>query len=236
MRKTIICLGTLAASAFIGSPAAFAALPIPALPSPSAFVSRVDNPWFPLTPGTVYRYRGVKDGKPAVDVLTVTHLVDVIRGISATVLHDKLYLNGTLAERTTDWYAQDKRGSVWYLGEKTATLDARGRVKSTDGTWKAGVGGAKAGIFMPGHPFVGEQARQEYFKGHAEDQFKVLNLSTRITTPGASSRHALLTQETTRLEPGVVDHKFYVKGVGTVLEVAVRGGTERLTLVSVTGP
>jgi hypothetical protein len=178
----------------------------------------------------------VKDGKPAVDVLTVTHLVDVIRGIRATVLHDKLYLNGTLAERTTDWYAQDKRGNVWYLGEKTATLGARGRVKSTDGTWKAGVGGAKAGIFMPGHPFVGEQARQEYFKGHAEDQFKVLNLSTRITTPGASSKHALLTQETTRLEPGVVDHKFYVKGVGTVLEVAVRGGTERLTLVSVKGP
>lgn len=134
MRKTFICLGALAATTFAGSRAAIAALPIPTLPSPSDFVSRIDNPWYPLTPGTVFKYKGVKDGEPAVDVLTVTHLTDMIRGIKATVLHDELYLSGRLEERTTDWYAQDKSGNVWYLGEKTAMLDARGRVKSTQGT------------------------------------------------------------------------------------------------------
>ncbi len=236
MRKTFMVFATVAAAASVGSQAAVAALPVPRLPGPSGFVSRIDNPWLPLTPGTVFRYKGVKDGKPAVDVLTVTHLTALIQGINTTVVYDKLYLSGRLEERTTDWYAQDRSGNVWYLGEKTATLDARGRTTSTQGTWKTGVGGARAGIFVPGHPFVGQQARQEYYKGHAEDQFKVLKLSTGITTPGASSKHALLTQETTRIEPGVVDHKYYVKGVGTVLELSVRGGTERLTLVSVKRP
>jgi hypothetical protein len=213
--------------------AALAAPPVPTLPSPSQFVARVTNPWFPLLPGSVYRYTGIKDGKPAVDVMTVTHSRTMIAGIAATVVADRLYLSGRLEERTTDWYAQDRSGDVWYLGERTATLDARGHVTSTSGSWKTGVGGARAGIFMPGHPFVGQAGRQEYLKGQAEDQFKVLSLKARVRTPGASSRRALLTQETTALEPGVLDHKLYVRGVGTAIENTVKGPTERLVLQSV---
>src|SRR5205823_2996 len=176
--------------AITGSQPALAHLSVPTLPAPAQFVSRIDNPWYPLRPGTVYRYTGVKDGKPAVDVLTVTHQKLTIEGIRATVINDKLHLSGRLEERTTDWYAQDRSGNVWYLGERTATLDAHGKVVSTDGSWRAGVDGARAGIFIPGHPIVGQRGRQEYFKGQAEDQFKVLSLSTPVATPGASSRHA----------------------------------------------
>jgi hypothetical protein len=212
---------------------AIAALTVPSLPSPSRFVARVTNPWFPLRPGTVYRYTGVKGGKRALDVMTVTHSTTTIAGIKATVVADRLYLAGRLEERTTDWYAQDKSGNVWYLGERTAELDARGHVKTTGGSWKTGVGGARAGIFMPGHPFVGQAGRQEYLKGQAEDQFKVLSLHAAVHTPGASSKAALLTQETTVLEPGVLDHKLYVKGVGTAIEDTVKGPTERLVLQSI---
>jgi hypothetical protein len=160
-------------------------------------------------------------------------IVDTVLGIRATVIDDRLFLNGRLGERTTDWYAQDKSGNVWYLGENTATLDARGKVVSTDGTWRAGVHGAQAGIFMPAHPRVGFAARQEFYRGHAEDQFKVLSLKARVDAPGARSSRALLTQETTHLEPGVVDHKVYARGIGTVREQTVRGGRESLELVSV---
>jgi hypothetical protein len=236
MRKSIIGLATLAAAVLFGPSGAFAALPIPALPRPSQFAAKIDNPWYPLIPGTVYTYKGVKDGKAAVDVLAVTRQTTTIVGIKATVVHDKLYENGRLAERTADWYAQDRSANVWYLGERTATLDAHGKVISTEGSFKAGVKGAHAGIFVFGHPAVGQQARQEYYRGHAEDQSKVLSLSTSITTPGASSKHALLTQETTRLEPGVLDHKYYVRGIGTVLEKTVKGGDERLTLQTVRRP
>jgi hypothetical protein len=236
MRKLIagatlaLALASTTAAARTG---ASADLPVPTLPSPSQFVSRVTNPWFPLRPGTVYRYTGVKDGKTALDVMTVTPSRTMIAGIQATVVHDRLYLKGRLEERTTDWYAQDTAGNVWYLGESTAELDPHGRVISTSGSWKTGVSGAHAGIFMPGHPFVGQAGRQEFLKGQAEDQFKVLSLGARVRTPGASSNHALLTQETTTLEPGVLDHKLYVKGVGTVIEDTIKGPVERLVLQSV---
>lgn len=203
------------------------------LPEPGQFAKRVDNPWFPLRPGTTYVYRGNKDGKRSRDVFKVTTATKLIQGIRATVVSDRLYERGRLEERTTDWYAQDKAGNVWYLGEKTAELDRKGRVKSTEGTWQAGVDGAQAGLFMPAHPRVGRSARQEYYKGHAEDHFRVLSLTARVKTPAVSSRHALLTKEWTPLEPGVIDHKLYVRGIGTVREETVKGGVERNVLVSV---
>src|SRR5262249_21143951 len=121
----------------------------------------------------------------------------------------------------------------WYLGESTATLNARGKVTGTEGSWLTGVSGARAGIYMPGHPAIGDAGRQEYYKGHAEDQFKVLSLAARGTSPAVSSTHALLTQKTTRIEPGTLDHKLYVRGIGTVREEAIRGPLERLVLTSV---
>ena len=188
------------------------------------FSARVDNPWFPLTPGTTYVYTGLKDGKPARDVLTVTHQTATIAGARCVVVNDRLYLRGRLAERTTDWYTQDQQGNVWYFGETTAEFDARGRLTSTEGTWRAGVDGAQPGIYMPAHPRVGQSGRQEYYKGQAEDHFRVI---------GLFGKTAVLTEETTPLEPGVVDYKLYARGVGTVLERTVKGGDELLQLVSV---
>jgi hypothetical protein len=201
--------------------------------APSGFTARVDNPWFPLRPGTVSVYRGVKDGARARDVLTVTHAVTTIAGAPCVVVKDRLYLDGRLEERTTDWYSQDSRGNVWYFGEATAELDRRGHVTSTEGTWQAGRDSAKPGIYMPAHPTPGRSGRQEYYKGHAEDHFQVLDRHAGVDVPYTSTRNALLTKEWTPLEPGVVDHKLYVRGVGTVLEQTVKGGDERLELVSV---
>jgi len=197
-----------------------------------AFGPHVDNSWFPLRPGSTLVYHGVKDGKPSRDIFHVTTKTRTIAGARCIAVSDRLYLSGRLAERTTDWYAQDGRGNVWYFGENTAELDVNGRVTSREGTWQAGKDGARAGIFMPARPTVGFSARQEYYKGHAEDRFRVLSRRATVRTPAASSRRALLTKETTPLEPGVVDHKYYVRGIGTVLEQTVRGGDERNTLVS----
>src|SRR2546430_670199 len=207
--------------------------PIRGHPSGTRFVARVDNPWYPLKPGTTLVYRGVKDGKPSRDVLTVTNATRVIDGVRCTVVSDLLYLSGKLEERTTDWYAQDTAGNVWYFGETTGELNPDGSVKNTSGTWLAGVKGAQAGIYLPGNPRVGESGRQEYYRGQAEDHYRVKSLSTRVKTPAASSSRALLTEEWNPLEPGVLDHKFYVRGIGTVLEQTVKGGDERNTLVSV---
>jgi len=197
------------------------------------FVDGVDNPWFPLKPGTTFEYTGFKDGRRGRDVVTVTHRKRRIRGVACTAVEDRLHLGDTLAERTTDWYAQDARGNVWYFGETTAELNAAGRVTSREGSWRAGVDGARAGIFMPAHPKVGQSFRQEYYPGHAEDHFGVLSVSASAVVPYTASPRALLTKEWTPLEPGTLDHKLYIRGTGLAKEETIKGGDERWELADV---
>src|SRR5512141_380728 len=83
----------------------------PSSPDASSFTDgRVTNRWFPLKPGTRMVYRGVKDGRRAVDVFFVTHRTRVIRGVTCRAVRDRLWLGGVLRERTMDWYAQSKNG------------------------------------------------------------------------------------------------------------------------------
>ncbi|HEV8098781.1 MAG TPA: hypothetical protein VGP56_06520 [Gaiellaceae bacterium] len=196
------------------------------------FSANVNNAWFPLRPGSVYRYRGVKDGEPSREVMTVTHRTRTIDGAHTVVVSDLLYLRGKLEERTRDYYTQDADGNVWYFGEDTAELDPSGRVKTREGTWHAGEDGAKPGIFMYARPRVGQSARQEFLRGQAEDHFQVLRRGVVASVPLKTFRSAMLTKEWTPLEPGVLDHKYYARGIGTVLEQTVRGGDERNELVS----
>jgi hypothetical protein len=200
--------------------------------SPGDFVTGVDNPWFPLRPGSEYRYIGLKDKVKTVDVVKVTDKTKRILGVATTVVHDVVRVNGRPEEETNDYYAQDRQGNVWYFGEATKTLNSQGKTVSTEGSFQAGVNGERAGVLIPGHPHVGQVARQEFSKGEAEDHFKVLDLNARVSVPFVSTRHALRTREWTPLEPGVVDNKYYVRGIGTVREIAVKGPVERLRLVS----
>jgi hypothetical protein len=231
----LLLLPAVAAAGVAHSQASTTADP-PTLPKPDQFVRTVTNPYFPLIPGTVYVSKGNDEGRPARDVLRVTHATKVIQGVRTTVIDDRVYINGHVEERTTDWYAQDKKGNVWYLGEDTATLDKHGKVTSREGSWQAGVRGAHAGIFMPAHPRVGQTGQQEYYSGHAEDRYKVITLHARVHTPAVTTSSGLRTRETSRLEPGVVDEKIYARGYGTVLEQTLKGGRERYVLVSVHRP
>ena len=200
----------------------------------SNFGPDVTNPWYPLRPGTTYRYRGVDGGTPAIDVLTVTHTTHTVDGVSARVVFDRLYESGRVVESTHDYYAQDGCGNVWYFGEDTAEFDKHGKVSSTEGSWHAGVDGAQPGVFMPAHPQLGAHFRQEWYAGHAEDTFAVADLSTPAPVPAGGFPNALRTQETSALEAGVIDAKWYAKGVGDVKELTVKGPHERFVLVRVT--
>jgi hypothetical protein len=198
---------------------------------PARFTTRIDNPWFPLRSGTVYVYTGGKDGKPSRDLVTVTHRTITIAGVQCRVVRDLVYVDGRLAERTSDYYAQDRAGNVWYFGEDTAELDRQGRVTTTEGTWRAGVSGAKPGVLMPATPVLGKAYRQEFEKGHAEDFARAISVFRTVAGPRGSN--GLLTEEWSPLEPGVLDHKMYVRGIGNVLERTVKGGNEYQELQSV---
>ncbi len=200
--------------------------------APAAFTPKVTNPWLPLRPGMRWVYTGTKDGKPTRDVVVVPGRTMTIAGVTCIVVSDRLYEAGRLEERTSDYYTQDRAGNVWYFGEDTAELNAAGKVTSTEGTWRAGRVGAKPGIFMPAHPRVGQTGRQEYLKGHAEDHFRVVSLQATVQVPYGSSTSALETREWTPLEPGTLDQKIYVRGVGVVKEASLKGPVERNLLVS----
>jgi hypothetical protein len=199
----------------------------------STFTAIVDNPWFPLKPGTTLVYAGTKDGKAAMDVVTVSARTKTIDGVETRVVEDRLFLDNVLEERTSDYYSQDACGNVWYFGEDTATLDEQGKVVERSGSFRAGVKGAQPGVFMQAQPELNRWFRQEWSVGEAEDQFRAVDLSSSVKVPFGMFRHSLRTEEQTALEPDVLDNKQYVRGIGEVLEVAVKGPVEKLELVDV---
>ena len=207
--------------------------PVLDLPPSSDFVANVDHPFFPLSPGTTFTYVGQQEGEPRKVTVFVTHKTKMILGIAATVVLDRVLVDGQPEEKTWDWYAQDNRGKVWYLGENSLDF-VNGKWERSDGSWEAGVDGAKAGLIMEAEPQVGDVYRQEHYAGHAEDMAEVIDVDTSVTVPYGSFGHALVTKEWTPLEKGVVEHKFYVHGVGNVRTIMVKGGSEEEKLVSVT--
>lgn len=199
---------------------------------PANFVTEIDNPYFPLKPGTVRIYEGRTDkGFEHVEV-TVTFDTRQIMGVTCVVVRDVVTVDGKVAEDTYDWYAQDKDGNVWYFGEDTRAYEEDGTV-STEGSFEAGVDGAMPGIIMKGNPQTGEAYREEYYQGHAEDEAKILSISEAVTGPYGSFSNVLMTKNTTRLEPDLLENKYYAKGIGSVLEVDVAGGSGKIELIEI---
>jgi hypothetical protein len=199
---------------------------------PANFVSVVDNPLYPLKPGTVLEYTVNKEGVNERVVITVTRETKNILGVATTVVHDVVTEGGQVAEDTWDWYGQDREGNVWYFGEAT-TKTERGK-SSTEGSWQAGVNGAKPGVIMEAHPKVGDIYRQEYAPGVAEDRAEILSLNESVTVRKGSFSGCLKTKDYSPLKPDLVENKVFCPGVGQVLVVHVKGPVEREELVAVT--
>ncbi len=196
----LLTIPVVAAAVLTLSSAAADACHVPGLPrfgpgaqyhpaiDPKDFGPDVDNPWFPLEPGTTYTYTGTKDGEAARELFTITDRTMLVDGVRTRVVFDRLFLAGTLDERTYDYYAEDDAGNVWYFGEDTVARDDRGNLTDTEGSFRAGVDGAQPGVYMQAHPQIGRRFRQEWYAGHAEDQFRVL--SRGLVSPCRTDRSA----------------------------------------------
>jgi hypothetical protein len=181
------------------------------------FVATIDNPFFPLVPGTTFVYEGQTPDGLEHDEFAVTHTTRTILGVACTEVHDTVTTDGVLTEDTLDWFAQDSAGNVWYFGENTHEL-TDGLISTIDGTFMGGVDGAQPGIVMEAHPALGDFYRQEFDLDNAEDFAEVVGLTASVTVPYGSFTNCLDTRETTPLEPDLHEHKFYAAGVGNVLE------------------
>jgi hypothetical protein len=166
------------------------------------------------------------------NVVTVMKKTETILGARARTIHDVVYERGKVREDTYDWYAQDRKGSVWYMGESTKEYPGG----STSGSWRAGVGGARPGIIVPAHPKIGVSYRQEYLKGEAEDTARNMSVDEQVTVPTGHYDHVFMTREWTPLEPKVLEYKFYARGVGPVLATAVSPSLSFERLVALKQP
>ncbi|TCJ22741.1 hypothetical protein [Nocardioides jejuensis] len=215
---------------------------------PGDFVAQIDNPWLPLRPGNTWVYRSTSEDGVQRNVVTVLAATRVVDGVTATGVHDVVMdSRGRIVEDTHDWFAQDTHGNVWYLGEDTSEYDPPGgKTFSKEGSWEAGVDGAVAGIAMLANPRVGDGYRMEYLAGHAEDRATVrdldaslpaglhLPISLRSVLPNLDNVSLLRTEDTTPLEPDLVENKWYAEGVGVVAEKTVAGGDEVVQLIRFT--
>jgi hypothetical protein len=198
---------------------------------PANFSTVIDNPYFPLLPGTTFVYEGqTADGFEHVE-FAVTHTTKVVQGATCVEVHDTAQLDGVLHEDTRDWFAQDKEGNVWYFGENT-TLVEDGLPVDLAGSWTGGVDSAQPGIIMKAHPAVGDFYRQEFSLSNAEDQAEAVSLNAKATVPYGSFKHCLKTLESSPLAPGDLENKFYAPGVGNLLTIDLASG-DRSELVQI---
>lgn len=195
---------------------------------------KIDNKYFPLKTGTIMIYNGTdEDGKSTSDIFTVTNDTKQIQGITTRVVNDSAFVEGDLVEPTADWYAQDDSGNVWYMGE--FTTDLTNKKNPHEGSWEAGVKGARAGIIMLAEPKVGDTYEQEFAKGEAEDKGTVLSLNENVSVPYGTFSKVLKTKDFSKLEPDIVENKYYAQNIGEIKELIVKGGSEEMTLIQING-
>lgn len=201
---------------------------------PANFSTDITNPYWPMKPGTRWIYRGIEEGEPPQDIVVVstTTTKKLANGITARVVRDTGRAEGQVIEDTQDYYAQDSDGNVWYMGEQTAEFE-KGKVVSRAGSWEAGKDGAMPGVLIPAQPQVGQQYRQEYKKGEAEDNGQVLAMNNLVEVKAGQYKGALVTMDTSRIEPDVSEFKFYAPNVGPLLSLDISGGAAREELVKI---
>ncbi len=202
--------------------------------NPADFTTNITNPYWPMKPGNRWVYRETAPGgtKQRVVVRVRQKTKKIANGITARIVNDAVTERGKPVEITDDWYAQDKEGNVWYLGENTKEYE-NGKIISREGSFEAGKNGAQAGVIMPANPTVGLTYRQEYYRGHAEDKAEIMSLREQVEVPYGyfGPGKVVMTRDRNPLEPKVLEYKFFARGVGPVLAVGVSGGADREELV-----
>ena len=203
---------------------------------PKDFTLDIDNPYWPMRPGSRWVYEeSDREGTRQKVVVTVTAKTKLIaNGIRARVIRDVVTEHGVPVEITDDWYAQDDDGNIWYLGEAVRNYE-NGKLVDRAGSFEAGVDGAQPGIAMAAHPVPGLAYRQEYYTGVAEDKAAVITLGEeQVEVPFGHFTSVLMTRDLVPTEPKVQELKFYARGVGPLLSIHTDGSGGRAALVSFT--
>jgi hypothetical protein len=200
---------------------------------PAEFVDVIDNPYLPYAVGSRWVYEGVSDGEPERIEVEVLGETREVLGVDATVVRDTVFVDDEMVEDTFDWFAQDRKGNVWYFGEDTREFED-GVAVNAEGAWEAGIDGALPGIVMPAEPSVGDAFRQEYYPGEAEDMGEILDVGVARSTAFGAFDDVVVMEHWTPLEPEVIEEKWFASGVGMIHEATTAGGEGSAELVEFT--
>lgn len=176
------------------------------------------NPYFILEPGHTAVYQD-STTRLVITVLNVTKVVD---GVTTRVVEERETSRGKLIEVSRNYFAIDsKTNDAYYFGEDV-DIYKDGRIVNHEGSWLAGVKSAKFGLAMAAKPAVGARNYQEVAPGQAMDRAEIMSLTTVVATPAGNYRDCVKVEETTPLEPGAKEYKFYAPGVGLVQDGSVK--------------
>lgn len=199
------------------------------------FVPAIDNRYLPFIPGSKWVYEAtLEDGTVEHNEIEVLPETRNVNGVAATVVHDTVLVDGQLKEETFDWYAQDKDGNVWYLGEEVDNYE-NGQLVDHAGSWEWGKDGALPGIMMWADPsaHLNEEYYQEFYAGEAEDKGQVQSVTEKVSVPVGSYDNVVKTYDFSTADPDLKENKFYAAGIGVIQEINVTTG-ERVVLVEFT--
>jgi hypothetical protein len=180
------------------------------------FATTGRNPYFILVPGHRLELEGEEKGK--VTHLTITVLDDtlMVDGVQTRVVEERETEDGELVEVSRNYFAHcTENGSVFYFGEDVDNYE-NGVVDNHDGSWRAGVDASRAGVIMPGLNLVGARYFQEVAPDVALDRAETVSVTETLSTPAGDFADVLKTKETTPLEKGVKEFKYYAPGVGLI--------------------
>lgn len=221
-RRALVTSAALAAACLVacggGGARRAAAPPL----NPADFSARVDHPLFSLVAVRSESFEGT-DRDPKTGAVTRTRAekrvldqTDTLAGVAVTALEVKEYEGDALVERTLDYFAQHRDGSVWYFGERIDEYED-GKVKGHSGQWLAGTRGARPGLYLPAAPTVGQEFAQEAAPGVAEDRSTVLATGAELTTPAGHFTGCLRVKD---FDPRskAVEFKYYCPKVGIARE------------------
>ena len=208
-------------------------IPTPS-PDPADFGDGVDNPWFPLAPGTVWTYR--RDAATA-DVGLVAGVLPEhreIAGVATTGVRWQVARHGRRVTVLVRWYAEDRAGNVWWFGQdvrRGPLVDDLARR-----SWAAGQDGAEAGLVVSADPRVGDGYVNAAAPGLVERRSTVVSLTATLSTPNDTYRDTVLTRDLSSLEPTQTTDSYYARGIGLVAQQKTGVRTSDLTLLRVSRP
>jgi hypothetical protein len=204
-------------------------IPTPS-PDPGDFIAGVDNPWFPLAPGSSWTYRRYTPTSLTIVVATVLPTPRRVDGVPTTAVRFVVRRpHGRTAFAAVRWYAQDLAGNVWWFGQRvggTVSVDPL-----ATRSWVAGRRRAEPGLLVPAHPRAGDGFDNGFERGVMERRTTVLSLDVTVALPHGPYRHTLETQDLSGMEPTLTVQSYYAPGVGLVAQQAVRASTTELTLI-----